>query len=331
MAREPDDRYADADVFRRAVEEYVRHRGSRRLAAEARRSHDLLGTHLRRKDGHSRADEIARLLGECRFGYRAAITAWSENEEAKRGLDRALVEVIEHSLEKGDFVTCETLLGEVSAKPDDLVSRVTAAARAKTEHDQRLARLEVDHDSSIGTRTRTAIASTFGVLWTASPLLAWLYVSRVGHEVRFLSATAPLAFLILGIAAVFWARETIQKTLYNRHLIMTGGVYLSIQTLLGVGGEIGRFPVSYVHLASMLGWGLTYGLLAVWAESWFAYVSVTCAASFLVGAIFPPAIYALMSFDNLVFTIVMVRAWLPREDVRKWKAEGQRLLEAHRN
>jgi serine/threonine-protein kinase len=330
MEREPDDRYADADAFRRAVDEYVRHRGSRRLAAEARRSHDLLATSLRQKESHARGDEVARLLGECRFGYRAAITAWSENEDAKKGLDQALVEVIEHALEKGDLVTCETLLGEVSDKPEDLVRRVTVAAKAKTEHDQRLARLEVDHDSSIGTRTRLAIASVFGILWTTSPLLVWAYASKVGHEKRFVSAMAPLAFLILGIAAVFWARETIQKTLYNRHLIMTGAVYLSIQTLLGVGGEMGGFPVSYVHLASMLGWGLTYGILAVWAETWFAYVSVTCAVSFLVGAIFQPAIYALMSLDNLVFTIVMVRAWLPREDVRKWKAEGQRLLEARR-
>ena len=39
---------------------------------------------------------VANLLGECRFGYHAALSAWPGNEAARSGLDQALLLVIEN-------------------------------------------------------------------------------------------------------------------------------------------------------------------------------------------------------------------------------------------
>jgi serine/threonine-protein kinase len=157
------------------VDEYVRHRGSRRLAAEAKVSHGLLVETLERDarergpEHEAEAHEIARLLGECRFGYRAAISAWPENRDARAGLDAALLSVIDYSLASGDTGTAETLLREVSDKPPDVVGRVDGAVKARSEHDERLHRLETDLDPAIGSRTRSFLGGLFGLLFTCSP------------------------------------------------------------------------------------------------------------------------------------------------------------------
>jgi hypothetical protein len=64
-------------------------------------------------------------------------------------------------------------------------------------------------------------------------------------------------------------------------------------------------------------WALTHTLLAVWAERWFALPAAVCFASFLVAAGFQGLVLPLMALDNLVFTIVIVRVWFPRQDIAR--------------
>lgn len=58
-------------------------------------------------------------------------------------------------------------------------------------------------------------------------------------------------------------------------------------------------------------------MLAVWGEFWFALPAVTCAVGFLVSCQWPRWMYPLMSLDNFVYTIVLVRVWFPTEDVAR--------------
>jgi hypothetical protein len=67
----------------------------------------------------------------------------------------------------------------------------------------------------------------------------------------------------------------------------------------------------------MFSWGLMYMLLAVWTERWFALPAATCGLTFLVASGFPSLMYPLMSLDNLVLTVVVVRVWFPRQDVAR--------------
>jgi serine/threonine-protein kinase len=336
MNRDPSARYESAEAFRRAVDEYVRHRGSRRLAAEAKVSHGLLVETLERDarergpEHEAEAHEIARLLGECRFGYRAAISAWPENRDARAGLDAALLSVIDYSLASGDTGTAETLLREVSDKPPDVVGRVDGAVKARSEHDERLHRLETDLDPAIGSRTRSFLGGLFGLLFTCSPMGAWAYVHHMGGEPRLFPAAAPAFFLLLGGAAMLWARDTLTKTLLNRRLSATLGVYMAAQMLFSIGGNLSDFSAYQLHIASMFGWILTYAMLAIWADRRFAYVAGACCLSFIAASMLPAYVFAFMSFDNLVFTIVVVRIWLPREDVDLFREKGIRGLHERR-
>jgi hypothetical protein len=60
-----------------------------------------------------------------------------------------------------------------------------------------------------------------------------------------------------------------------------------------------------------------YTLLAVWTERWFALPAATCGLTFLVASGFPGLLHPLMSLDNLVLTFVVVKVWLPRQDVAR--------------
>jgi serine/threonine-protein kinase len=332
MARNPGDRFASAQELRIAVEEYVRHRGSRKLAHDAKVSAAMLEEAIRSGGtGEERRIAIANRLGECRFGYHAALSAWPGNEAARQGLDRALLMVVEYELAEGDAAAAATLLRDVSAPPPGLNERVEAAVHKRQEEEERLRKIEEDHDPRVGTRTRSFIGGAFGAAWTGSTLLGWLYV-RSGRDVPYFATTVlpAVVFLVLGCLAFLWARQTLERTQFNRRISATLGLYLLAQMVLGGGGWLAGISWQTMHLFFLFAWMLTYTLLAVWGARWFALPAAVCALSFLVGAGFPQLVFPLMSLCNLVLTIVLVRMWFPREDIetiRLRRAELRRRAE----
>jgi len=329
MARDPADRYESAEAFGTAVNEYIRHEGSRKLVTETKARHAELDHALLRQRDDARDHDVANLLGECRFGYRAALSAWPDNTEARAGLDQALLAVAQRSLELGDARASEALLREVASKPADVVARVEAALKELAASEARVRRLVADLDRTTGSKTRSFLVATFGALWTISPLTGWRYFAGGGADSRRLTVAVPVTFLLLACAAFVWARESMMKTALNRHIAMSGALYLSCQALLAVGCWFAGIAPHDMHLLCMFAWTLSYGLLAIWAERWFALVSATCAASFIVAANVPDLLFPLMSLDNLVFTIIIVRVWLPKESVDRFREQSRALVRQH--
>jgi hypothetical protein len=318
LHRDPAARYESAEALRVAVLEYLQHRGSRRLAFQAKQSHTRLLEVLEHEPaGEDKTLAVFNLLGECRFGYRAALTAWRENEVAQVGLDRALIAVVEHELAEGDAPAAAALLREVSAPPPEISARVEAAVRARSEQDERLRRLETDLDPRVGTRTRTFIGTLFGLTWTLLPLGLWLYRARGGEPSHLAIVGSSAGLLAGGVVLFLWARQTLTKTLLNRRLSSTLGLHLVSQILLGSGAYLAGLSVPQSQTMLVFSWALTQTLLAIWVERWFALTALVCAVSFLIEARFPSSLYALMAFDNLVFTVVLLRVWFPQGDLEK--------------
>jgi serine/threonine-protein kinase len=318
LDREPRARFASAQELRLAVEEYLRHRGSRKLAHDAKQSLVLLERAIKDPPGDERKLAVANLLGECRFGYHAALQAWPENEAARHGLDRALLLVIDHELAEGSPASAATLLREVASPPPEIAARVKTALDARAQEDARLHRMEVDLDPRVGSRTRTFIGALFGLGFTVGPLVGWAYSMRAGRVSYFDTTVLPPAiFLALGLLAFLWARETLTKTLLNRRLSQTLGLYLAWQCILGAGGWVAGISPVHMHMVLMAAWSLTYTLLAVWTERWLALPAASCAITFLVVTAFPSLMYPLMSLDNLLFTVVLIKVWFPRQDVAR--------------
>lgn len=328
LEREPANRLESAEAFRVALDDYLRHRGSRKLAHDARQSFTLLEAALANAAaGEERLLLVANLLGECRFGYHAALSAWPENEAARSGLDQALLLVIEHELTKGSFGAAETLLRDVARKPPDVVARVAAAKKAREQDDARLKNLEKDLDPTIGTRTRMSISAVFGGMWTIAPVLGWEYARRYGHLSYFDTSTLPaILFLFLGFGAFLWGRESMSGSSLNRRIGRTFILYMVGQVILTTGAERAGVSIQHLHLFFLFAWALSYGMLAIWAEPWLALPSVVCGVGVLVASVYPPSLYFLMSLGNLLFTIVVLRVWIPREDLARILARRQARL-----
>jgi hypothetical protein len=327
MGRDPEDRYASAEELRLAIDEYLRHRGSRRLAHDAKQSLLRLKTIIADEPrGEDRKLEIAHLLGECRFGYHAALSAWPDNPAARQGLDEALVLVVEDELVEGDGASAATLLRDVSVPHAELAARVEASIRARAVEDERLHKLEADHDPRVGTRTRSFLGIGFGLAWTGSTAGAWLYFVHGPHVSNFWATIFPsLFFLAAGLPVFAWARETLTRTLLNRRVSRTVGVFLILQTALGVGASLLDLHWQVTHLLWLFLWAIIYAMVAVWGEPWFGVLAVTCTVSFLVGCAYPDAVYGLMTGNNLIFTVVVAKVWFPKQDVAAIHARRREL------
>ncbi len=314
LSRSPKDRYATAEELRVAIEAYLQHRGSRKLAHDAKRSLTrLLETLAEEPKSEDRSLAIFNLLGECRFGYRSALSAWPDNESARLGLDQALLAVINHELEEGNAHAAEILLSEVSEAPPEVVARIERASRDLANHEARVRKLELDLDPNVGSRTRTLIGGVFGVTWTLIPLVAWLYVARGGHESHPLTILWSFIFLGIGCLVFAWARQTLTSTLLNRRIVRTLGLHLSLQILLGCVAWIAGLTPQQGQLLLMFSWCLTQTMLAIWVEPWFGLSAGVCAVAFVVAGVFQDSRHLLMSLANLTFTTILVRVWIPRQ------------------
>jgi hypothetical protein len=186
--------------------------------------------------------------------------------------------------------------------------------------------MEDDLDPNIGSRTRTLLGGVFGLGFTVGPLAGWAYASRTGRLSYFDASVLPaVVFFVLGVGAFLWARDTMTRTSLNRRLGQTFALYMAVQAILGTGGWLAGVSATHLHLFFLVLWSLTYGMLAVWAERWLALPAAGCAASFLVASAYPWLTYPLMSFCNLLFTVVLVKVWFPRQDIARMQERRREL------
>ncbi len=326
LARDPGGRFESAEALKMAVEDYLAHRGSRKLARDAKKSLDaLVQTIADDPPSEARTLAIFNRLGECRFGYRAAMAAWSGNTAARRGLDRALLAVVDLEVNEGRPQDRGGAPREVAEPPADSVARVDAALRAREVEDQRLKKLEQDMDPAVGTRTRTLIGTFFGVAWTALPLVGWCMV-RAGHPASHWALVGGAAGSHAAGRAVYaWARETITKTLLNRRLAQTLALQMLIQLVLSLGAYWMGLTAEQSGTLHIFAWASVLMALALWVERWFGLAAFISAVSFAAACREPSLLYPLMSICNASFMIVLVRVWLPRADIQRF-AEHERQI-----
>src|SRR5690606_6121132 len=125
----------------------------------------------------ARQEDIYRLFGACRYGFRDALAVWPDNDDARHGLVQSIVAVAEYELAAGRPQVAVSLLGELD-ESHPLQEVAARAAREQAEHVATLERLGRQHDKTIGTRTRAALVVVLGGGFTVFPLVmehvAWL-------------------------------------------------------------------------------------------------------------------------------------------------------------
>ncbi len=315
-AAEPDRRYPGVDQLQLALRGYLAHRGSERLAVEAEHRLEELAAALDTTvtttiDG-ARREPLYRLLGECRFGFREALSTWPDNAAARAGIQRATTLMVEYELAHDHPRAAANLLAELDPAPAELRRKVDAA-RGRLEADRRrraeLERLDADLDLRTGTRTRSFTTAILGLCFTGFPLLGLLYPTRWQSYPNMVRYGGVLLLLLFGIGV--WARDSLSKTMVNRRVYATIVLAVLVHVLHNIGAHmLGADPVTS-HVMSILFWFCFAAMASVTIDRRLVPCAAGYLLAFLIAARWPELRLWAMSAANLGFTVNAVVIWRP--------------------
>ncbi|MGZ3476453.1 MAG: serine/threonine-protein kinase [Polyangiales bacterium] len=317
MSREPEDRYQSAEDVRLAIEAYLRHRGSMRLARGATDSLEKLRDAIRLQEVQRRV--LYNLLGECRFGYRAALVESQGNVLAKQGLRDALLAVAEWELGQGEPEGAAVLVDELDDVPSSLLERIEIVRKEKEAERARIAKLErlgQELDKGPGALTRSFIMGIFGIFWVGLPLLQYHTSDRHLTSHAF-SIAVDVGLALLAIGLGYWARESMLKTAVNRRLSASLLLAFVAQIIVEVGFWAAGQSATTAHWVHIAIWFAILGSVVINLERGLWPSLVAIAIVFVAAGFFPAAIYLGMSVANAVLVINAVAVWLPRDRIRQ--------------
>ena len=317
MAADPADRYPSVAEFRRVVGEYLEHREAMRLTHQAQRRLNELLEELAEAGGAGSATAAAihHLFGECRFGFRAALDAWPENEVARGGLRLAIKAMAEREISAKNLDAARLLVGELEDPPQDLRRRLADLERERSldaEHRERLEALHRDHDPTTGSKTRTFVAGVLGVMWTSLPVVAHFHLKATGQTPSpTFSLVVGVVSLVVALALGYWARETMMKTVLNRRTFSLLIFVLAANLVLIAALVIAQVEaVTSVTLNFFL-WFTAAGLAAITIERRAWPTAVGYLSGLFLALIWPEYLLLFVSASHAVLTANAIAIWSP--------------------
>jgi serine/threonine-protein kinase len=306
MQKEPDHRYESVEELRFAIEAFLRHRESAALSSDASARLVLLESELADGEGVDRR-KLYDGLGECRFGYRAALRAWPGNEAARDGLVRAVTLIVNHELKLGDAKAAEAILADLVAPPVELARRVAEAVARSEQEATRLAKLDRDLDPLVGMRTRAFLVLLFGALWSVLPIVEGRLPFVRG---RLLLGT--ILMVLFSLLVGIWARETLSKTAFNRRAYGILVLSLVANTLLTLAVDGFQLSREAGRSLMLLLWFFAYAMVAITLE-WRAYPTVLATlGAFAVSVALPSLGPYASGFSGVAFAVNMTVVWRPK-------------------
>jgi eukaryotic-like serine/threonine-protein kinase len=321
MAPEPEARYASALELRRALSDFLTHRGALALSAAAEERLAELEGVLQRGPGGDARPRLRKLLAECRFGFQQALREWSGDARAEAGLARCLTRMAEYELSQKNAEAAEALLQELDQPPEALLAALAALReerRRAEEERARLLALERQLDLGLFARQRAAGLVGLGLLIAAAPLAVFVFRIEVTHAVglAFVGGFFLVALLWLALG-----RRILLSNAANRRLaacLVLGFVASGINRLFGM---LLQIPVPRVIVSDCLLLGAFYAALGVFLGRRFFMGSGLFLAAALLAAAAPG--YAVAGL-TLSFLAAVVLVFLPLARMQRPTGEAPR-------
>lgn len=312
MAQDPANRPASAEAFRMRIEDFLQHRTSRQLAAEAAWRLEALRELWAMDDPEveddltaeqiaaERMTEIYHVFGEARFGFAQALRTWPGNAHAAEGLHQLLEDMARYEIRHGDHRAAAVLVAELQAAPEELRAELDALARKRHDEGlelQKLKALEREMDLDAGRDVRSAFAWVMAIVWAVAPAAVYVAQRTVGFTVSYASYVgASLLFVALSVVCIWMYRAELMQNRANRAVVrmvlITTGVTLAHRAVVG----LQHMPVPQALVQDLLIYAFALGSLAVTVDrriGWGAGV-------FLLAALIAPLV---MGHLFLVFAI----------------------------
>ena len=221
-------RYQTAGALRDALAEFLRHRGSHRLASAAHARLKVLEAEL--ELAVPQRERVGPLVSECRFGFMQALAEWPENPAALDGLERCLRAAAWFEVKAGNAPVARALLAELKAIPSELVAAIRALElddEKSQMRKQHFEKLERELDPRVAIRQRMVLflsISSAVVLVTLAPLVfpGWrAFMKGLGH---FELVGKLLPALTVFTIALMIGRRSLLGTILNRRIVSMMGL-----------------------------------------------------------------------------------------------------------
>jgi serine/threonine-protein kinase len=305
LAIDPAERFESVEALHSALRDFLQHRGSTQIAAEADAELTALLDELARPEGEERQG-LYRRYGQCRFGYLQALRAWPENPDARRGLSRAAEAMIGFELRHGRPDAAASLLAEFDAPPPELAARVDEARRSEEEERRRGREL----DPSIARPFRAWAGVVMAGLWTIGPLIADWLQGHGGFDPSHTAALAATGFtLVVVLSVAWWARRAVAQTAVNRWARNAVLFAVTTQLLVHVGAVLLGWSVRSTISYDFLIWFCMSTMLAVTLERRFLVASAGYLAAFFTVGTMPEHALKMMAVANGTLTLAAALAW----------------------
>jgi serine/threonine-protein kinase len=310
MARDPDDRPKTARAFGDALDDYVRHRGSRALS----RTGDARLESLRKRvDGAATGGrdlaELRQLVSECRFAFQEARREWAENPAVAPGLDACLALAVRIELDRRDGEAACAMLRELDEPPPALVEAVQALeaelARESVER-SRLAQLAKDLDPTVALGVRVIGGGGLAVAAVAIALYRTT-MDEVSTKQVFVVSLWMLAVLTL-LLLLLWKRMV--RTMFNRRLaawLAIGQVGIVFHRFLAL-FDPGATP-EMVLVTDLAILAVFWALGSIFLIRWMLFVGIGTALCVIPALAYPEHIVTTFTVANLVSVIVFIFGW----------------------
>lgn len=310
MARAPADRYPDAPALAAALQAFLTHQTSSRLASAANDRVDELAALLSSTDGG--ADAVAaihRLADVARFGLEQALEAWPANPSAVRGLARLRSALFDFEFERDNLTAAAEL---AAALPDDDPRHAALERRREVLVDRtaQVDLIERERDVTIGVRERTILSATLLVV------MAVMFIQTLAAGVSLGEQASPEvlrrnAVIVCGVIAV--GAVLGRRGLFANHASASAG-----RAIIGAAAAVLANRCFAVHIgldaASMMTIDLFLITVAFVTYGRFvAAVPLTLAAT--VAALWPVTSRLAFNLGVLVAGVILLTTW--RREARR--------------
>lgn len=310
LALNPADRHQSADEFRRELEGFLRHRGSRQIAYRAERRLDRLATLLRsgRSDTAEGVAQAYSLYTQCHYGFREAIRSWEGNQRARAGLERAATLMIEWELARGAIDGAAGIIASLPEAAPELRRRVEIASLEAHLKREQLDALREEHDPSRGRKTRLLFAVLFGAIWTVTHV-GIHFLGSDSMETHYTSLGLTGAFLLLVATTGLMVEDRLRTNRLNRTLALIVPFALVANVVFWFGGSILGLPPETVQIANLFIWFLIIGGLVITTERRFWPSALMMLGAFFFSAQFPQLRHLAIAAANLALTLNAIYLW----------------------
>lgn len=317
MAHEPEGRYPSAEHLRLAIQRYLDHRASHRLASGASAS---LAELRRRFDGDSPGSPHGReliynLFGECAFGFRQALEEWSGNELARSGLREATVRMARYEIAHDDPRAARLLVARLDP-PDEALAAELAGLEARALQSaarvQALVQLGKEMDPNAGRRGRAALLVALGLLWVLVPLL----VGQFYADNPDYASLVPVPGALLGVVLIsgFVARRSMGRTVMNRAILGALALAFFAQLMVHVGSWLAHVsPDESQRLISYI-WFLIAAMMAITVIPRLAVPAVGYLLAYFAISRWFSYRYEIMTLSNAILLGTVVLTFVGRRD-----------------